>query len=367
MMGGHIERSGFQQQWKGADMPETPPSTTSGHTRGNSSPSGTYAYGVPGKAAEWDAHAWTGVVHDEAGGQPAIGTWHRHPLGVVKRLWFWLFVVGLPLTIIPAYISSTQNNIALAARFGFVGYSLELAAGVLLISGQERTRQVAHLWQLVAVGLGSGVVSSVAATAIEMHEPASIGLWLSGPIEETLKLLVPFALLVFGGVRFRDPRAGLLMVMLSGAVFGFTEVYGALGEARGYEIFVIAVARSFGEWFHILLTGFAAAVIWLAAWRAGRAWTYAGGVAWVIIMAVHSLNDGINGLIGGTSKADLNPDLTTWAQAWPRVWQEFLTAVITVVVLYFLCRYSARELVPPNAIEGNAPGWRPRLKRWGVR
>ena len=45
-----------------------------------------------------------------------------------------------------------------------------------------------------------------------------------------------------------------------------------------------------------------------------------GGVAWVIIMAVHSLNDGINGLIGGTSKADLNPDLTTWAQAWP-AWQ----------------------------------------------
>lgn len=347
-------------------MPTTPTSTRSGHTQGNPTPSGTYPFGVAGKVAEWDSHAWTGVVHDDAGGQPAISPWQRHRMGVLKRLWFWLLIAGLPLTIVPAYISATRNNVQLAGSFGFAGYTFTMAAGVLLISGQVRTRHLAHLWQVVVVGLGSGLAASFVAPAIEGREQASIGLWLAGPIEETLKLLVPFAFLVFGGVRFRDPRAGLLMVMISGAVFGWTEVYGYLAEAKGYEIFVVAVGRSFGEWFHILNTGFAAAVIWLAAWRAGRAWTYAGGVAWVIIMAVHSLNDGITGLLGGTSKADLNPDYTKWAQAWPSVWQNFLMALVTVVVLYYLCRYSARELVPPDAVAGNAPGWRPRIKRWGV-
>ena len=145
---------------------------------------------------------------------------------------------------------------------------------MLLISGQERTRQVAHLWQLVAVGLGSGVVVRGGNCKLKMHEPASIGLWLSGPIEETLKLLVPFALLVARRCALSRSAGGSTLVMLSGAVFGFTEVYGALGE----EIFVIAVARSFGEWFTSCSQGSRAAVIWLAAWRAGRAWTYAGAL-----------------------------------------------------------------------------------------
>lgn len=356
----------LQAQRNGADMPTPSAPATNPPTQGNVSPRGTYPYGVTGKVAEWDSHAWTGEVHDDTDRQSVVGPWHRHPLGVLKRLWFWLFLAGLPLTIIPAYVSATENSAHLAALFGFAGYTILMVAGVLIISGQLRTRQVAHLWQLVVLGLCSGLAASLVAPAIEGRESASIGLWLAGPIEETLKLLVPFGLLVFGGVRFRDPRAGLLMVMISGAVFGWTEVYGYLGEAKGYEIFAVAVGRSFGEWFHIWLTGFAAAVIWLAAWRAGRAWTYAGGVAWVIIMAVHSLNDGISGLLGGTSKADLNPDYTTLAQAWPSVWQNLLTSVVTVVVLYYLCRYSARELVPPDAVDGNAPGWRPRIKTWGV-
>lgn len=81
---------------------------------------------------------------------------------MLKRLWFWLVIAGLALTIIPACVSSTRNIVSLAARFGFAGYTLEMAAGV----------------------------------------------------------------------RFRDPRAGLLNVMLTGAVFGWLEVYAFSGKPR---------------------------------------------------------------------------------------------------------------------------------------
>jgi hypothetical protein len=201
---------------------------------------------------------------------------------------------------------------------------------------------------------------------IEGREKLSIGLWFSGPVEETLKLLVPLALLIFGGVRFKDPRAGLLMVMISGAVFGATELLGYVEEAGGYGILSTVIGRSIGEWFHIYLTGFAAAVIWLAAWRARRAFTVPGLVAWAMAVAVHSLNDGSYVILHRTSRADLHPDYATWALAWPSFWHGMLLSSVTVAMLYLLCRYSARELVPPDAVAGNAPGWRPRIRRWGV-
>ena len=103
---------------------------------------------------------------------------------------------------------------------------------------------------------------------------------MTGPIEEGAKLLRPVrSCWRSGPPRFKDPLAGLYLVLVSGATTGAVE--GVEWEARAHHAWFhlqLALVRPAAELPHVFVTGFAGAVIWLAAWRRGRAMTVAGAV-----------------------------------------------------------------------------------------
>ncbi len=156
------------------------------------------------------------------------------------------------------------------------------------------------------------------------------------------------------------------MVMFSGIVFGAVEAaeYTSTPEGKWLPV-AMAMQRPVGELLHPFLTAFAAAVIWLAAWRSGKAFTKAGLLAWVIAMAVHSIHDG---LLSPFVHGDQNtqPAVPTAVDAIAEGFVLSLLGLLWTVLIYLLLRHSARELVPPDSVATNAPHWRPAIKQWGV-
>jgi hypothetical protein len=249
-----------------------------------------------------------------------------------------------------------------------------LSAVILFFDRLLRFGELPRLGLIVGAGLVSGAVADLVAYAIEpVLEPAlgvpfAADLWLSGPVEETSKLLLPLLLLVFARRTFGDPRAGVLMVLISGAAFGVWEGFGYVTSATGENGTVLAgLVRGVAEIPHPLWTAIAASLIWLAAHRAGRAVTLAGFVGWLIAVVLHSVHDGIGAArssgtgntIGQTAVPSIGDAIVFGALA------NILT-IVTIVVALLILRYVARELVPPTAVVANPPRWRPRLKRWGV-
>ena len=56
-----------------------------------------------------------------------------------------------------------------------------------------------------------------------------------GPIEEGAKLLVPLLLLAFGSARFKDPLAGLYLVLVSGATMAIIVIVTISALLRPYR------------------------------------------------------------------------------------------------------------------------------------
>lgn len=335
---------------------------------------GTYPFGAPEVVATWDGHAWDGHAEDDSEDhtdQAEVPTWQRRPLPFLSKRWFWLMVLGALLVFLPAWLASGTDSKPLAVT-SVVGFAVFMSGSVLIVGQHVRFHQLAAARSLVGWGIAAGVVGFAIANVLEsVVEPRvtsfGVELWLAGPVEETAKLLVPVALLAFGGARFKDPRAGLLLGLISGAVFGVLEgVLYVAGNASGYGIAYYGLVRPTAELMHPWLTGFAAAVIWLAAWRAGRTVTAAGVIAWLAAIALHSLHDGI-ATIGTTA----SPAVLSFSELTPSLWAEAAALngynILWAVILFLICRHAARELVPPDAIADNPPHWRPQLKQWGVR
>ncbi len=61
------------------------------------------------------------------------------------------------------------------------------------------------------------------------------------------------------------------------------------------------------------------------------------------------------------------PPPQTWGQAIVSGVAGLLIDGILVgtVLWYFVCRVTARDLVPPDAVASNVPGWRPHIRQWG--
>ena len=336
---------------------------------------GWYPFGVAQKKARWDAQAWTGESTDDPEvAEPA--KWHHRLLPFLRHQWFWWVVGGWALTL-ALTAAQRPTGTHLFAQLAAVGIALMMVGVVLLIDRHLHFRQLQSFWLLVGCGVVSGVVAIVIASWLEglletKYLTYAIELYgLAGPIEETAKLLIPVLLLAFGGARFRDPRAGLLMVLVSGAVFGVAEgrgyIAGSVAEGAYYPV-VMGVGRPLAEMMHPLLTGFAAAVIWLAARRAGRVITLAGVGAWLIAVVIHSAHDA--SLVVAKPKTTLKEE---FASSIPLTMTEALMlgvgtaalALVWAILLYLLQRHSARELSPPDAVASNSPHWRPQLKRWG--
>ena len=163
--------------------------------------------------------------------------------------------------------------------------------------------EVISFAELSLWGAGSGVVALLVAVAIEggvaaliHHETPVQGLGIAGPVEETAKILVPVILYLAG--RFRDPRAGIALALVSGAMFGWCEEVLFLlrqadltellsgSEVHLPDVFTMLI-RPFVEPFHVVLTRFIAAVAWRAGWVRAKFWPALIG-AWLLAAVLHS-------------------------------------------------------------------------------
>lgn len=226
----------------------------------------------------------------------------------------------------------------------------------------HRTRTHGLFSSLLAVGiLLEGTLEP------HLNVPFVVDLWLSGVVEETIKIAVPVLLLIVARERFGDPRVGVLMVLISSAVFGVGEgiQYVASGSGSNNHL-LMGLVRPVVEVAHPLWATIAAGAIWLAAHRSGRVITWAGFAGWFVAVALHSIHDGVlGGHVRGTHNhsSDINVSVT---QAVADAVVVNAIGIVLAVVTFLILSQVLREIVPPSAVAKNPPHWRPRLALWGV-
>ena len=330
-------------------------------------PPGWYCFSVQPRLAEWDGVAWTGTAHAAAAGPVLPGP--PRAFAFVGQPWFRWMAVGQALCVLPAILSGTTGN-AWWSWISVVGYLAVLAGGVMVVSRYLGIDRLEGRTSLTWIGIGSGIVAYGLGFGLEVAAEHLAGwsttLWLTGPIEEGGKLLVPFALLAFGPRRFALPRVGLYLVLVSGATVGVLE--GTEYEVRpefAWAHLQMAMLRPSAELLHVFVAGFAAAVIWLAAWRRGRVVTGAGAVAFLIAAGIHSFHDGIITFFHVTPHSNDATLAQTLRQAIGRGLAGGAFALVLAALLYLLARHGARELTTPAGIGTCPPPWLPQIKRWG--
>ncbi|HEX7460214.1 MAG TPA: PrsW family glutamic-type intramembrane protease [Acidimicrobiales bacterium] len=317
-------------------------------------PPGWYCYRPVPAMAEWDGTAWTGSTHYTASAPILSGP--PKPFAFLRQSWVWWMLAGQALVIPPAVVTGLTGS-AVWSWLSAAGYVSFLIGTVLVMMRYLPVGRLSGLRSLTLIGIGGGILGFAVAFGLESvvddHFGLSTVLWSTGPIEEGAKILVPFALLVFGSARFKDPLAGFYLVVVSGATTGAIE--GVEWEARAHHLWLhlqLALVRPAAELPHVFVTGFAGAVIWLAAWRRGRALTWAGTAAFAIAVGLHSLHDGFITLFGVSPQ----PTPSSIAQS----------ALGIGIAAFLLGRHGARELSPPSAVAAAPPPWRPQIKTWGA-
>jgi hypothetical protein len=287
----------------------------------------------------------------------------------MRPRWLWFFVIGETLTIASAMLAVYTGRYW--AWTSIIGFAVFMAGSVWICAKLFRFHELSRIKSLTVVGIGSGALAAVGAVLVEDQSIHTLGLsstlWLSGPIEESLKLLVPMLLLWFGSRRFREPRVGLYLVMVSAATFGALE--GAEWETDPTQKWMhleMAIMRPSVELLHTYLTGFVAPVVWLSARRAGQALTTVGAKAVFGAITLHSVHDGLVTFsrppVGGYQP----PSVGSAVVAIGRGIEIGLLGVVIAYVVFQLFRYSSRELVAPSILRTCPPRWRPRIKDWGA-
>ena len=318
--------------------------------------------------AEWDGTAWTGSTHYTASAPALPGP--PKPFAFLRQSWVWWMLAGQALVIPPAVVTGLTGS-AIWSWLSATGYVAFLIGTVLMMVRYLPVDRLSGLRSLTFIGIGGGILGFAIAfgleSVVEHHFGLSTVLWSTGPIEESAKILVPFALLAFGSARFKDPLAGFYLVLVSGATTGAVE--GVEWEARAHHTWLhlqLALVRPAAELPHVFVTGFAGAVIWLAAWRRGRAMTWAGTAAFAIAVGLHSLHDGFITLFGVSPQPTPSSIAQTAGQAVGKGLAGGLFALGIGIAAFLLGRHGARELSPPSAVAAAPPPWRPQIKTWGA-
>lgn len=327
---------------------------------------GWFPIGPAGEVAAWDGAAWTG----ERRADPAVSLVPAPHRPARERAWILLLLAGLVVTAAGGFLGRGGGPAYLVLVLP--GLLLTGAAVVELFRPRLQFQTLPRPVLLLVVGLGSGVVALLIASTIEGRLWPALGfsfgvdLWLSGVVEETCKLLVPVVLWIAAGGLFRDPRTGMLLALLSGTAFGVGEGILYIGNADGDLRLLMALGRPLAEAGHPIWTAIAAALIWLAAHRAGRLVTVAGAVGWLIAAGSHSLHDGLGSAGAGRSTDAPKVTVSGLSQVLTDAALENLLSAAWLVFGYLVLRHVARELTPPSAIAGNPVRWRPRVKLWGL-
>ncbi|MFD6896988.1 PrsW family glutamic-type intramembrane protease [Rhodococcus sp. NPDC060086] len=330
---------------------------------------GWYAFGPAGRAARWDGQAWTGQVR-QAPDIEALPATKRHRFGFLTHRWFSLFMLGWVVTALGAVLGTEVPDthwwwLMIVA----IGLAISVYGFLLIFEPHLRFSQLTDIRTVIVAGLVSGAAAYGIAYLIEvplLKHRLDVGLLgeltLAGPVEETAKLLVPLLMWIFVASRFRNPRAGLLTVLISGATFGVGEGIEYIARDGHDAHLLMAILRPLAEAAHPVMTAIAASLIWLAAYRSRRLVTVAGLVGWVVAMVLHSAHDmpGDLGRGSGGTAAD-GADVAGMGIVGN------LFSLVWLVLVFCVLRHVARELAPPSAAVDSPPQWRPRITQWGVR
>jgi protease PrsW len=220
------------------------------------------------------------------------------------RRWAWLptLLVGVALfELVRRALVETGNPNLLPALI-LIGAAVVPAAFVAFVYGRKLGYDVSALL-LAFTALVGGVVGVVLAGVWEYHTLVRFGAVSTlavGFAEETAKLVVPAAVLLFVG--YRRPANGLLLGVASGAGFAALETMGyafvTLIETRGDLGTVDGVLLLRGllsPAAHMAWTGLIAAALWEAAarrWQAGALVRFV--VVYLVAVGLHATWDAVH-------------------------------------------------------------------------
>jgi protease PrsW len=226
--------------------------------------------------------------------------WRRHA-------WIGVLAVGVALFLaVERTLVATQNPNMVPTTI-LLGAAVVPATFVAFISGR-RLRYAVTGTVVAAAAFFGGVIGLVVAGTLEFDVQRDLGglpMIGVGLIEETSKLIVPLAILLFLR-RYRTPADGLLIGVASGAGFAAMETMGyaftTLVASRGSitdtvdELLLRGLLSPAG---HMSWTGIAASALYAAAasgWRRRRVGEF--GLAFLVAVGLHALWDSQSTLTG---------------------------------------------------------------------
>ena len=238
-------------------------------------------------------------VMGRADGVPALGA--RTTVG---QRWAWLptLLVGVALFEMVRRALVDTGNPNLLPVLILLGAAVIPASFVAFLYGRDLAYDVSGLL-LGFTGLVGGVVGVVLAGVWEYHTLVRLGSLPTlavGFAEETAKLIIPAAVLLFVG--YRRPANGLLLGVASGAGFAALETMGyafvTLIETRGDLGTVDGVLLLRGllsPAAHMAWTGLTAAALWEAAARRWQARAVLGFVlVYLVAVGLHTTWDTVH-------------------------------------------------------------------------
>jgi protease PrsW len=229
------------------------------------------------------------------------------PAFLPRHAWIGVLAVGALLFVgVERTLVATQNpNLVPAAIL--LGAAVVPAAFVAFISGRRLPYSIGGA-VIGAAAFFGGVIGLIVAGTLEFDAQRDLGglpMIGVGLIEETSKLIIPAAILLFWR-RYRSPSNGLLVGVAAGAGFAAFETMGyaftTLLSSRGSitdtvdELLLRGFLSPAG---HMAWTGIAATALYAAAasgWRRRQVVGFA--VAFVVAVGLHALWDSQSSLVG---------------------------------------------------------------------
>ena len=227
--------------------------------------------------------------------------------GVRRHAWIAVLVVGVALFLaVERTLVATQNPNFVPSAI-LLGAAIVPAAFLTFVYGRRLPYDVSPPVVLTAAFLG-GIIGTVVAGTLEYDAQRDLGFLPMvgvGLIEETSKLIIPLAVLIFFA-RYRKQADGLLIGVAAGAGFAALETMGyafvTLIQSKGSitdTVDVLLLRGIMSPAGHMAWTGISATALYAAA-EAGWSGRRVGGLlgAFVLAVALHTAWDSQESLIG---------------------------------------------------------------------
>ena len=227
--------------------------------------------------------------------------------GVRRHAWIAVLVVGVALFLaVERTLVATQNPNFVPSAI-LLGAAIVPAAFLTFVYGRRLPYDVSPPVVLTAAFLG-GIIGTVVAGTLEYDAQRDLGFLPMvgvGLIEETSKLIIPLAVLIFFA-RYRKQADGLLIGVAAGAGFAALETMGyafvTLIQSKGSitdTVDVLLLRGIMSPAGHMAWTGISATALYAAAeagWSGRRVGGFLG--AFVLAIALHTAWDSQQSLIG---------------------------------------------------------------------